>query len=429
MCYRQHPEDVDMEKELKIQLADMVTCLSDAVDLVSSRVARQHKRVAIMGRAIASEMGMDESSINTVVLAGMVHDIGALTLKERLDLLLFEEKPGDMHAERGYFMLGLFEPFARIAEIVRYHHHPWLHGGEMVPVESHIIHLADRVAVRISDSRELISQADSIRAAVSRLTPTRFAPSVVEAFMKASLRDEFWTDLVVLDLNSRFERLVEPLNVYLDEVSLLGLASMFGVVVDYRSRFTAQHTAAVTAVAESMGRIMGLDEDSLWKVRLAANLHDLGMLAVPVEVLDKPGKLTPEESTLMRRHSYYTHSLLSRLPGMEEVSDLASLHHERLDGKGYPFHRNAEGLPLGARIVSVADVFAALTEDRPYRPGLEPHMAMWVLERMTVSGALDGRVVKALRKNMKEVDGERNAAREPARRRYEDFRRMSRMAA
>jgi len=429
MFHLLHQGDVDMETEMKIQLADMVTCLSDAADLISAKVARHHKRVAIMGRAIAAEMGLDDAAVNNVILAGLVHDIGALTLKERLELLMFEEKPDDVHAERGYFLLGVFEPFSHIAEIVRHHHRSWARGGEEVPVESHIIHLADRISVRISDTREIISQADGIRSAVSKLTPSRFAPSVVEAFMKASLRDEFWTDLVVLDLNSRLDRVIEPLNFSLDEVNLLGLADMFGTVVDFRSRYTAVHTAVVAATAETLGKLMGMDENSLWKMRLAGSLHDLGMLAVPVEILDKPGKLTPDESTLMRRHSYYTHSLLSRLSGMKEVSELAAMHHERIDGKGYPFHKMADGLPLGARIMSVADVFSALTEDRPYRPGLEPHMAIWVLERMAVNGALDTRVVKMLKNNIKQVDGERAMAREPARKRYEDFRKVSKLAA
>jgi len=418
-----------MNTDITIQLGNMVTCLSDAVDLISRKVARHHKRVAMLGRSIAAEMGIGPSAVNNVLLAGLVHDVGALTLRERLDLMRFEEAPGDMHSERGYLLLGIFEPFSRIAEIVRYHHLPWAYTDKTVPIESHIIHLADRIAVQIADDREVLSQADVIRAAISMHTPSRFAPGPVEAFMMASLRDEFWMDVMSLDIDARLARLVEPVNVVLDRESVLGLAAMFGVVVDFRSRFTAVHTAGVSSVAGALGRLMGMDDPSLWKMQVAGNLHDLGKLAIPIEIINKPGKLDKDEFDLMKRHTYYTHSLLSRLPGMEEINDWASYHHERLDGKGYPFHKEAGELPLGSRIMSVADVFTALSEDRPYRPGMDPAMTFRIMDWMTDNGALDRHVLEALKDNMEDVGAERSLAQETARIMYEDFRNMGRMAA
>lgn len=407
----------------------MVICLSDAVDLVDKRVAKHHKTVAILGRSIATEMGLDSESVSNVLYAGLLHDIGALTLKERLDLLIFDDAPSDIHSERGYRLLSLFSPFSRIAEIVRYHHIPWVRTHPEVSIESHILHLADRVSVQIKNPGEVLSQADAIRSTIGRYTPRRFAPEAVEAFMTASLSDEFWLDTVTLDIDARISKLVEPGNIELDNDSVSELASLFGTVVDFRSRFTSVHAAGVAMVASILAGLFGMDDESLWKMRVAGNLHDIGKLAVPVEIIEKPGTLSSEEIAVMKRHTFYTHFLLSRLPEIREINDWASLHHERLDGKGYPFHKGADQLSVGSRIMSVADVFTALTENRPYRPGMDPEMAMRVMDWMADTGALDHDILDKLRTSIRTVDKQRMLAQQKARRLYQDFRMTSAKAA
>jgi HD-GYP domain-containing protein (c-di-GMP phosphodiesterase class II) len=414
---------------IRIPLGDMVICLSDAVDMVSRQVANHHKRVAMFGHAIAKEMGLNAGPVNDVLMAGLVHDVGALTLQERLDLLQFEEAPGDRHSERGYSLLGIFWPFTRIADIVRYHHLSWAHTHRWVPIESHILHLADRISVLVRDDREPIGQADFIRGRIGTLTPTRFAPGAVEAFMMASLDDGFWLDTVSLDIDARLHKLVEPLNVEISGDDLLSLAMLFGAVVDFRSRFTSVHTAGVASVAGTLAGLAGMDEDDGWKMQVAGHLHDLGKLAVPVEIIEKPGKLDAAESELMKRHTYYTYSLLSRLSGLEDINRWASFHHERLDGRGYPFQKGASELSLGSRIMSVADVFTALTEDRPYRPGMVPDMALRVMDWMSENGALDPAIIETLSTNMAAVNQERGMAQGNARLMYETFMEQAADAA
>ncbi|WP_164931930.1 HD domain-containing phosphohydrolase [Janthinobacterium sp. 17J80-10] len=129
-------------------------------------------------------------------------------------------------------------------------------------------------------------------------------------------------------------------------------------------------------------------------VGIAGYLHDIGKLSVPVVLLDKPGKLAPDEMQLIRQHPYYTHQILSAVPGLETVCAWAAFHHERLDGTGYPFR--PRHLPLEARIVAVADVFTAITEDRPYRPGMPKEACLSILYKMVCEGALDGDIVSYL---------------------------------
>lgn len=134
---------------------------------------------------------------------------------------------------------------------------------------------------------------------------------------------------------------------------------------------------------------------------MAGNLHDIGKLAVPTEILDKPGKLTPQEMFIIRQHPYYTHRILSTVPGLETVNTWASLHHKRLDGRGYPFRPRE--LPLGSRIIAVADIFTAITENRPYRRGMDRLQCLAVLDQLVAEGAIDGDVVAVLRHDFDQI--------------------------
>ncbi len=128
-------------------------------------------------------------------------------------------------------------------------------------------------------------------------------------------------------------------------------------------------------------------------LELAGLLHDIGKLRQPDELLDKPGKLTPEEYAHIQRHSFDTYTILKNIKGLEKVTQWAALHHERADGSGYPYHLSTETLALEARIVAVADVFQALAQKRPYRDPLQPDEIMEILNEMVDDGKLDRKVV------------------------------------
>jgi len=132
-------------------------------------------------------------------------------------------------------------------------------------------------------------------------------------------------------------------------------------------------------------------------MRTAGYLHDLGKLSVPPAILEKMDKLSSKEWAILRGHTYYTFQILDVIGGPSHLSEWAAFHHERLDGNGYPFHRRADELTLGSRIMAVADVFTALTEDRPYRSGLPASETVSILEELTRDGGLDGDVVALLR--------------------------------
>jgi PAS domain S-box-containing protein/putative nucleotidyltransferase with HDIG domain len=137
--------------------------------------------------------------------------------------------------------------------------------------------------------------------------------------------------------------------------------------MDLRDKETEGHTMRVTETAVHLARAMGMGEEEIVHVRRGALLHDIGKMGIPDRILLKPGPLTEEEWTVMRRHPVYAHELLSPIPYLRPALDIPYCHHERWDGTGYPRGLQGEEIPLGARIFAVIDAWDALRSDRPYR--------------------------------------------------------------
>ena len=142
--------------------------------------------------------------------------------------------------------------------------------------------------------------------------------------------------------------------------------------VEYRSHETGDHVKRVGAYSALIAERMGLDRNETERVRAASVMHDVGKVAIPDDILLKPGGLTPEERHHMERHADIGHEVLDASDGMlmDHAATIAWSHHERFDGEGYPRGLQGDAIPLEGRIVAVADVFDALTQDRVYRPAL-----------------------------------------------------------
>jgi HD-GYP domain-containing protein (c-di-GMP phosphodiesterase class II) len=163
----------------------------------------------------------------------------------------------------------------------------------------------------------------------------------------------------------------------------------------------------VAIIAETLASYLPFSQTELLMIRVAGYLHDLGKLAVPVEILEKQDKLNRQEWNIMRRHSYYGYHVLQPLHDFRTINLWGSLHHERLDGQGYPFHIRSDELTLGSRVMAVADVFAAISEDRPYRKAMPPQEVLRILADNADNGGIDPEITAILTKNYDEINGKR----------------------
>lgn len=405
-----------MKNEHEVPIFDLVTCLSQAVDLVSPAVADHHKRVAYIVYNLGVELGYSEEDQKQLMIAGALHDIGGLSCQDRLDALRFEDEKPQEHAEMGYLLLRTFPRFAEIADMVRFHHLPWNDGegsifrGEPVPTGSHLLHLADRIAVLIDPGRAVLSQVDEIRDRIAEQSGKMFVPPMVEAFQSLADKEYFWFDAVSDRVLEDVSLRVNWESLQLEEEEFFNISNLFARIIDYRSRYTASHSYGVGACAKTLGKLFGFSEGDCRLLQISGYLHDLGKLAVPTEILEKPGRYTRDDVDRVRIHAYYTHHILQPLKMMDVIRNWGASHHEHLDGSGYPFHLKGNKLSPGARMVAVADVYTALSENRPYRAGVTLADVLQILQNEVDISHLDGEIVSMLKKHVDEIEEARTLA-------------------
>lgn len=416
-----------MFRRQQLDLFDFIASLSRTMDLMDSAVVAHHFRVAYIALRLAEELGLSVERRRNILWAGMLHDIGAFYFHERLHLLESEIESAHQHAEAGCLLLKIFKPFSEMATLVRFHHVPWENGkgalfhNVVVPEDSHVLHLADRIASRVPalpiiprDGRDKILE-------IANQSGERFIPENVEAFLRLAEKEFFWLEMLSPSMENILRRAIPSLWIDLQSDLLTDFAYLLCRLIDFKSHFTATHSSGVAASAVTLAAHIGFSRKEQQTMRIAAYLHDLGKLAVPAEIIEKPGRLSAEERDVMMGHVYFTYDILSRIDGFETVTAWSSLHQERMDGSGYPFHFREDDLPLGARVMAVADVFTAITEDRPYRKGMPADQARHSMEQLAKRGALDARIVGVLLDNFDEINGAREAAQRAAAQEYEEY--------
>ncbi|MPN28700.1 3'3'-cGAMP-specific phosphodiesterase 1 [bioreactor metagenome] len=178
------------------------------------------------------------------------------------------------------------------------------------------------------------------------------------------------------------------------------IAEIFATIIDSKSGFTAMHSRGIADLAFEVSKYVGYDENKCLKMKIAGLLHDIGKLAIPATILDKKDKLTEDEFSLIKSHTYYTKLILDRIELIPDISEWAANHHEKLNGAGYPRRLSAEHISEESKIIGVCDIYQALTEDRPYRKGMYMYEAFQILDDMVKSEFICGNAVKALKSTL-----------------------------
>jgi HD-GYP domain-containing protein (c-di-GMP phosphodiesterase class II) len=142
-----------------------------------------------------------------------------------------------------------------------------------------------------------------------------------------------------------------------------------------------EHIEGVAELATIVGTRLGLSDEALAELRLAAELHDVGKLAIPDAILQRPGPLSGDEWDLMRKHTLIGQRILAAAPALRRIGEIVRSTHERWDGSGYPDGLTRSAIPLEARIIAVCDAYSAMTSDRPYRHSISTRDALEELER------------------------------------------------
>lgn len=198
-------------------------------------------------------------------------------------------------------------------------------------------------------------------------------------------------------MSEDLEQLVADLKRAAEENRALFLSSiqMLAGAVDEKDPYTRGHSDRVTRYSVTIATEMGLPPEEVEKVRISAQLHDVGKIGIEDRILKKPGALTPEEFELMKAHASKGANILNSVEQLREMIPGIELHHESLDGRGYPYGLKGDAIPTMARIIMVADTFDAMTTNRPYQAAMDPEYVVRIINSLA-NTKFDPRVVAAL---------------------------------
>jgi len=266
-------------------------------------------------------------------------------------------------------------------------------AGEDIPLYSRIALMAQVVDVFHTESGR-----ESAMEEVRTRSGQWFDPRLVAAFEAAARPETFWQTLAGPDIERAVTALLAdgPDQQYvLDDDYLDDIAAAFGQVVDAKSPYTSGHSERVALYTDMIAESLGLSDERRRWLKRGALLHDVGKLGVSNSVLDKAGKLDAEEWEAVKKHAHYTETILGSIGAFRELAAIAGAHHEKLDGTGYPRGLAGSEIPIETRIITTADIFDAITAERPYRGAIPIPQALEIM-RKTVGTALDADCFEAL---------------------------------
>lgn len=419
-------------KGTDLDMGQVLIALSRALDITEGQPPGHAMRAACISSYIARALGLDADTAADVFYTTLLKDLGCSSNAARIcalyltDDLTFKHDfklIGDSLPQALRFVLnhtglqsGLASRFRAVLNIVR-------NGGEIVSelIETRCqrgaeiarrIGFSEPVATGIHDLDEhwdgsgrpsglkfeaislygriaLLCQVTDVfhtssgpKAALHEISLRRgtwFDPKLVDCLHDIA-DNAFWDDLADPHLEARMRQCDAARNVRLDgRVGLDEIAAGFAEVIDAKSPFTAGHSARVALYAEMIADEFGFSLERRSVLGRAALLHDIGKLGVSNQILDKPGKLDEAEWRAIRAHPVDGCAILGSVDAFAYLARIAEAHHERIDGKGYPYGLGEQDLDLETRIVCVADVFDALTADRPYRAAMPLERAISIM--------------------------------------------------
>lgn len=415
--------------------AELLSALSYALDLTEGQPEGHGVRCCFIGMAIGRAIGVPEEALGDLYYTLLLKDIGCSSNAARIcqlyltddrefkrDAKLLDEslpqvlrfvlshtglKAGlserfrslvtifttggtiareliETRCQRGADIVRMMRFSERVASGILDLDEYWNGKGKPNGLKGEEISLYARIGLlsQVVDVFHTSGGAEAARREVARRSGIWFDPALAAAFADIAEDPAFWAQLthpaltehVIADAPAETADGVDE--DYLDDV-----AAAFADVVDSKSPFTSGHSKRVALFTELIAEEMGYDEAARRTLKRAALLHDIGKLGVSNQILDKPGKPDEDEWQSIRSHPGAGEKILSKISAFDDVARIAGAHHERLDGKGYPNGISGDAICPETRIVTTADIFDALTADRPYRAAMPISQALSIMQK------------------------------------------------
>ncbi|WP_316355678.1 HD-GYP domain-containing protein [Devosia sp.] len=447
-----------MTTSTTIHLSEVVGALSYALDITEGQPVGHSLRCCWIGMHVGMRLGLAPAELSDLYYTLLLKDIGCSSNAARICQLYLAD---DLRFKAGYksvdsglpeilrFLLahtgrdsGLVERLqamvhiarnggeisrelietrcqrgAEIARSMRFSEavaqgildldEHWDGSGQPLGLAGKQISLFGRIAL-MAQVADVFFMRGGAQAAIAEVTSRAgrwFDPELAALLAELGQDAQFWAPLLADDLNIKVVDL-EPRSLMraVDEDYLDAIAAGFARVVDAKSPFTSGHSDRVALFADLIAEELAYTPERRRWIRRAALLHDIGKLGVSNSVLDKNGKLDETEWAAIKRHPELGRTILSKIAALRDLATVAGAHHERLDGKGYPLGLVAEQIDRDTRIVTTADIFDALTADRPYRKAMPVSRAFEIMDA-DVGTAIDSDCLAALKRGFARMEG------------------------
>lgn len=352
---------------------------------------------------IGEELGYDEEQLYYLRIAALLHDIGVYKTETVKNLKQYEIIDTGKHSVYGYSILKQIEKLKHIGPMILYHHHSYKDRDEFIdgiqiPEEAFLISLADRISIYCN---LLNYNKDKIVQAIYNMDTSIFNPKHVEILYQL-IENKYIIDIIIDGIYKKeISKILmkSKMNIHLVNEYLAFLP----LTVDFYSFETSLHTVSIASIASKICEKINIDKIYKRKIEIAAYLHDLGKICMPIQILHKKGKLTKEEFDIMKTHVTHTREILIEAGVEKELVELACNHHEKLDGSGYDRRLQQDELSIGDRIISISDIFCALTEKRQYKESFNKREVLNILIDMANKNYIDKSIVSLISKNYEEI--------------------------
>lgn len=394
-------------------LNSFLIAVSTALDYSEQEIlhttSHHSKRVAYIALRISQLLGLTQEEQFDLCSLALMHDNGLtqaflnqrVLKKGSLKNISILEKMKD-HVLISEKNVKSF-PFLTDTKDVILYHHEFYNGsgffeksGDEIPIMSQIICCADAIDMKFDLLNATISSIDTIKNYINEQSNILFREDVSQAFLKLSSKASFWADLKDEQIIPSLENFLPKITIDISYEIIHDISTIFSNIIDSKSPFTAKHSNELMQKSQLIAKHLNFDAIHSLKFQIAANLHDLGKLAIANSILEKEAPLSSSEYETIKQHVVITDYLLEGIEGFNEIHEWASHHHERMDGSGYPFKKRASELSYEAKLLGSLDMYQALVEDRPYRKKMSHDKAITLMAEHAQKNLLDKESVRII---------------------------------
>jgi len=397
--------------------SELISLLSYVIDIEKNKKIYHSWRVAIISALIA-ENSTTPKKLKEIFYAALMHDIGAAGFSFHIIHYLKRHDRISQNILLSHPIIGAqlainIPQMSGVAKMIL-DHHEWINGqgypraktAKDLSFGSQVLRIADAIDIGIQSGR--FSTLKGLSNSMSLNCGKEYKLDFFEKAMKA-LNNNFNYDLIRLNKNipetfKRIRKKVGIIPMHSGASAISKTMKMISQVIDMKHPYTLGHCLRVSRYAIKCGQKLNLTPRQLQMIEWAALIHDIGKLSVSRKILDKPRGLNRKEYLEIKKHAKVTHNIMDMVPSLQDVGKIASGHHERFDGTGYPLGLRGNQIPLETRILSICDAYDAITSNRPYHSAPLTNYAWKEIEKQAGT-QFDPQIVKEilpLLKNMQQ---------------------------